>query len=66
MIMVNGKFDVAWEEGMTVAQLLERLKFTFPLVMVSVDGVMVPRSEFDRYLIPQEATVQVLHMIAGG
>jgi thiamine biosynthesis protein ThiS len=66
MIRVNDKFEVEWVEGMTVAQLLEKLKFSYPLVIVSVNGMMVPRSEYDRYPIPQEAAVKVLHMIAGG
>ncbi len=66
MIRVNDKFEVEWEEGMTVAQLLERLKFSFPLVIVSIDGVLVPKDEYATRQLPSGAEVKVLHMTAGG
>jgi thiamine biosynthesis protein ThiS len=66
MILVNGKFSVEWQQGMTVAQLLEQLKFTFPLIVVSVDGVMVPKEAYATQQIPDQAEVRVLHMTAGG
>lgn len=66
MIRVNGKFTVEWQEGMTVAQLLEQLKFTFPLVIVSIDGELVPKEAYATQQIPDQAEVKVLHMTAGG
>jgi thiamine biosynthesis protein ThiS len=66
MIRVNDKFEVAWEEGMTVTELLKRLKFSFPLIIVSVDGVLVPKEEYATRQIPDRAEVKVLHMTAGG
>jgi sulfur carrier protein len=66
MIRVNGKFDVEWEPGMTVEELLARLKFSFPLLIVSVDGEMVPKEGYATRQIPDHAEVKVLHMTAGG
>jgi thiamine biosynthesis protein ThiS len=66
MILVNGKFEVAWEEGMTVSDLLTELKFSFPLIIVSVDGTMVPKEEYTTRQIPDNSHVKVLHMTAGG
>ena len=66
MIRVNDKFEVEWDNGMTVAQLLKRLKFSFPLIIVSVNGVMVPKEEYATRHIPDDAEVKVLHMTAGG
>ena len=66
MIHVNDKFEVEWEEGMTVTRLLERLNFSYPLVIVSVDGVLVPRDEYAARQVPDGARVKVLHMMAGG
>jgi thiamine biosynthesis protein ThiS len=51
---------------MTITRLLERLKFSFPLIIVSVDGAMVLPEEYTTRQIPDGAQVQVLHMIAGG
>lgn len=66
MIRVNDKFEVEWEEGMTVTELLKQLRFTFPLIIVSVDGVLVPKEEYATRQIPDSAEVKVLHMTAGG
>jgi thiamine biosynthesis protein ThiS len=66
MIRVNDKFDVEWEEGLTVARLLERLKFSYPLVIVSIDGRLVPKDAYAARRIPDGAEVKVLHMTAGG
>jgi thiamine biosynthesis protein ThiS len=66
MILVNAKFEVEWEEGMTVSRLLRRLKFSFPLIIVVVDGVLVPRENYATRQIPDGAQVDVIHMTAGG
>ena len=66
MIHVNDKFKVEWEEGMTVARLLERLSFSFPLIIVSIDGALVPQDEYATRQVPEGAEVKVLHMTAGG
>jgi sulfur carrier protein len=66
MIRVNDKFEVEWEEGMTVTELLKRLRFSFPLIIVSVDGELVPKEEYATRMIQDDAKVKVLHMTAGG
>jgi sulfur carrier protein len=66
MIVVNDKFRVHWQEGLTVARLLQQLKFSFPLVIVSVDGELVPKEAYETQQVPDGARVKVLHMTAGG
>jgi sulfur carrier protein len=66
MIRVNDKFDVEWQEGMTVNSILEVLKFTFPMIVVSVNGKVVPRSEYGTTGIEDNDEVKVIHLIAGG
>jgi sulfur carrier protein len=65
MITVNGK-EVAYEEGMTVKRLLEIMNYTFPMIIVRVNGKLVLREDWDTFVIPPEAKVQALHQIAGG
>ena len=66
MIRVNDKFDVEWQEGMTVDCLLEILKFTFPMIIVSVDGKVVPRDEYETTRIEDNDKVKIIHLVAGG
>ena len=66
MICVNDKFEIEWQEGMTVQQMLERLNFSFPLIIVSIDGILVTKDEYATRRVPDGAQVKVLHMTAGG
>ena len=66
MIRVNQRTDVEWEEGMTVSDVLERLNFTFPHIIVKVNDELVRREAYDTRIIPDGADVRVIHLIAGG
>jgi len=65
MIKVNGR-DKVWEENLTVALLLERCKYTFPLIMVKINGKYIPKEKYKDTLITDNDDVQVVHSIAGG
>ncbi len=64
-ITVNGKEREHVEEE-TVAKLLKRLNFVFPLVVVKVDGVIVAKEMFGEVVVPEGARVEVIHLISGG
>jgi sulfur carrier protein len=66
MIRVNDKFDVEWQERMTVDSLLKVLKFTFPMIVVSVNGKVVPRAKYETTRIEDNDEVKVIHLVAGG
>jgi sulfur carrier protein len=65
MIKVNGR-DKEWEENLTVSLLLEKCKYTFPLIMVKVNGKYIPKEEYKDSAIMDGDDVQVIHSIAGG
>lgn len=65
MVRVNGE-PLAHRPGMTVRDVLREKNFVFPLLVVSVDGRHVPRTEYDATLVPDGAEVQVLHLMSGG
>lgn len=66
MIRINNRDEMEWEEGLTVSVLLERMRFSFPHIIVTIDGKVVPRDEYETHLIPDGANVRVIHLIAGG
>ena len=66
MIRVNDKFDVEWQEDMTVVLLLERCGFTSPKLAVFVEGQFVHRDQYETYPVQDGAQVRVLHLIGGG
>ncbi len=65
MVEINGHM-VECEEGMTVKRLLEMMNYTFPMIIVRVNGEPVKKEDWDKYLVPRGAKVQALHQIAGG
>ena len=65
MIEVNGK-EVEWIENETVSQLLERMRYVFPLVVVKINNKVVPKNDFSKVTVPDNSQVSVIHMISGG
>lgn len=51
---------------MTVGSMLEQLNFTFPLIIVKIDGIHVKRDDYDATPIPDGAQVSAIHLISGG
>jgi len=65
LIRVNG-CELRWEPGMTVQQVIQVKNYTFPAVMVTVNGVPVLEEDFETRSVNDGDTVMVLHLIAGG
>ena len=64
-IEVNGR-KIDWVENETIKQLLRRMRYTFPLVVVKINDKVVPRSTFSEVNIPDNSKIAVIHMISGG
>ena len=64
-IEVNGR-KVDWIKNETVSQLLKRMRYIFPLVVVKIDEKVVPKKDFSNVIVPDNSKVAVIHMISGG
>jgi len=64
-IEVNSR-TVDWVESETVAQLLKRMRYIFPLVVVKIDDKVILKKDFSTTVVPDHAKVAVIHMISGG
>lgn len=65
MIRVNG-IQHTWSEGMTIEDLLRDLNNSSHCAVVRINDKHVSRPYFNQTLIPDEAEVFLLPMIAGG
>lgn len=65
MITVNGE-QMPWSDGMTVADILKIRNYIFRMLVVQVNGELVRRGTYDKAVVPDGATVDVIHMISGG
>jgi len=65
MITVSGK-SYTWREGMTISELLDVINDSHPYAVVRINDTYVSRPNFDKTLIPDNAEVFLIPMVAGG
>ncbi|MHB1653044.1 MAG: sulfur carrier protein ThiS [Desulfitobacteriaceae bacterium] len=65
MIKVNGK-DYPWEEGLTIKQILDKKGYTFPLLVVIINGKPVAEGDYLCTVIEDRDDVKVIHLVSGG
>ena len=64
-IEVNGR-KADWVENETVSQLLKRMRYIFPLVVVKINEKIIPKNDFSNVIVPDKSKIAVIHMISGG
>ncbi len=65
MIIVNGE-QTEWSRGKTVSDVIKEKNYIFPLLIARINGKLIPRDEYDSTVIPDEATVDIIHLMSGG
>jgi thiamine biosynthesis protein ThiS len=53
-------------DSVTVTRLLELKKYTFRLRIVKINGRIIDRDSYDREIIHDGDTVQVIYLMSGG
>lgn len=66
MIQVNDRHKVPWREGMTVADVLKEMNYTYHEIIVKVDGELVLKEAYGTTTVPDGADLKAIHLIAGG
>ncbi len=64
-IVVNGK-QKSFVKEETVSELLKRMHYTFPLIIVKINDQLIKKDQYEKCIIPDNATIKVIHMISGG
>ena len=64
-IEVNGK-TIEYVENETVKQLLKRMRYSFPLIIVKINNRLIKRTKYNDTIIPDKSKISVIHMISGG
>ncbi len=65
MITVNSE-EHEFNSGMTIAALLEELKYVLPHIIVRHNGKLVARSDYDRIIIEDNDVIDAIHPMVGG
>ncbi len=65
LITVNG-LTLDWYEGKTVRDVIQEMNYLFPLLIARINGKLISRDKYDSTEIPDEATVDIIHLMSGG
>ncbi|KJS81432.1 MAG: thiamine biosynthesis protein ThiS [Peptococcaceae bacterium BICA1-8] len=65
MIKVNNR-PVEWQEGMTIKKLINILKYSYPVLIVTINGEHIPREKYEAATVSDGDDVKIIHPIAGG
>ena len=66
MITINNRDKLEWREGMTVQALLDEMGYSYTLITVTVNDLLVPEEDYDHFTIEEGAEVGVFHLAHGG
>lgn len=64
MIRVNG--ETCEGAGLRLAALLAAREIPTRMVAVEVNGAIVPRAEYDSFIVPEDAVIEVVRFVGGG
>lgn len=65
MISINDN-EIEFRNGMTVRDAMNEMNYTFPMVIVSVNGKHIAKNELDTYELSDGDEIKVIHMESGG
>ncbi len=65
-LKVNGNIKQFEEEKLSINQLIGKLNYTFPKIIVKVNDKMIAKKDFDSTEVTDKDTVLLIHMISGG
>ncbi len=67
MIHVNGK-HFEWKDGMNLFDVFRVLGYTLarPSVLVHVDGAIVRKDQWNRFVVEDGSTIEIVNLLRGG
>jgi len=65
-IVLNNKEEIIDGNSLTINELLQIKKYTFKMLVIKVNGILVKKNEYDKVTVKDGDDVMVLHLISGG
>jgi thiamine biosynthesis protein ThiS len=53
-------------ESFSVQELLSLMKYSFPLIVVKINGRLVKKEEYGRVFVSDGDVVEAIHLMSGG
>lgn len=65
-ITLNNNIEEMNSESMTIQELLQFKNYTFKMLVIKVNGTLVPKDMYEAQSIRDGDNVMILHLISGG
>lgn len=65
IIKLNGR-DFPWEEGLTIAGVIEKKGFTYPKLIVKLNDLVIEEEDYESIVLNKGDDLKVIHLLAGG
>jgi sulfur carrier protein len=65
-IILNDRSEEFEKEPITVSELIKVKKFSFRMRIVKINGVFIPKKDYDNALIRNGDDVRMLYLMSGG
>ena len=65
-ITLNNNPETFETEKLTISELLKIKNFTFKMLIIKINGVLVKKEAYDTTMVSDGDDVNVLHLISGG
>lgn len=66
MVIEVNRRKITFVEGESIPGLLKRMSYTFPLVIIKVDGKIIQKKDQKDLLIVDGMKIDVIHLTSGG
>jgi len=65
-ITLNNNQESFVEESLTINEVLERKNFTFKMLIIKLNGVLVQKTDYAGTSVKDGDDLNILHLISGG
>ena len=65
-IKVNNLFYDMIEESVSISQILDKMNYTYPIIVVEFMSRIIDKQEFDSIFLRDGDEISIMHVFAGG
>ena len=65
-ILLNNRNEEFGKETISVSELLFLKKFSFKMRIIKINGVLIPKDNYDSAIIHDGDNVQMIYLMSGG
>lgn len=65
-ITLNNRTEIFKESQHTVNDIFKIMNFTFPRVIVKLNGILIKKPQYDDTIVKEGDNLEIIHLISGG